>query len=159
MEGAAGVASFTAAVQQMAPLLAALKDAPRHQVAPLAVPNTPGIYLFRDGERPTYVGQSRTLRTRLKQHAGATRGHNQASFAFNVAKREAATAGVDVRRFGAALEADEDFVPHFNAARASVAALDVEFIEVPDPIVRTLFEVYAALVLDTVELTPSRRTN
>lgn len=29
--------------------------------------------------------------------------------------------------------------------------MDVQFIEVPDPIVRTLFEVYAALALDTVE--------
>jgi hypothetical protein len=72
-----------------------------------------------------------------------------------VAKREAAKAGVDIKQFRSVLEANPKFVPHFDAARASVAEMDVQFIEVPDPIVRTLFEVYAALVLDTVEFNSS----
>ena len=80
-----------------------------------------------------------------------------ASFAFNVAKREAAKAGVDIKQFRSVLEANPKFVPHFEAARASVAEMDVQFIEVPDPIVRTLIEVYAALVLDTVEFTLKRK--
>jgi len=115
------------------------------------VPNSPGIYLFSHDGAPVYVGQSRKLRSRLKQHTGATRGRDQASFAFNVAKREADKAGVDIKQFRSVLEADPDFAPHFDAARTSVAAMDVQFIEVPDPIVRTLFEVYAALALDTGE--------
>ncbi|HEX8102142.1 MAG TPA: hypothetical protein VF533_06000 [Solirubrobacteraceae bacterium] len=136
----------------MPELLAALQEAPRHCVAEHpAVPDAPGIYLFRDGDRPICVGQSRRLRTRLKQHTGAKRGHNQASFAFSLAKRKAAGANVDIGRFRAALETDPKFVPHFDAARARVASTDVQFIEVPDPIVRTLFEVYASLTLDTVE--------
>lgn len=98
----------------------------------------------------SHVGQTRKLRIRLQQHTGATRGRNQATFAFNVAKREAALAHVDVTGFRNALEANPEFTPHFDAARTLVASMDVQFIEVPDPIVRTLFEVYATLAFDTV---------
>lgn len=148
----AGAEQFRKAVAQMAPLLAQLLAAPKHRVAEHpAVPNTPGIYLFSTGEGPVYVGQTRKLRTRLKQHTGPTRGHNQASFAFNLAKREAKAAGVDTSRWRKVLEADPEFVPHFARARESVATMDVQFIELADPVTRTLFEIYAALALDTAE--------
>lgn len=147
-----GVAHFEDAVALMPALLDALRSAAKHRVADHpAVPNTPGIYLFNDGEKPIYVGQSRKLRTRLRQHTGATNRQNQASFAFNLAKREALADDVDVKRPRADLELDADFVPHFDKARADVAAMNVQFIELADPIARTLFEVYAALALDTVE--------
>ncbi|MDQ3609378.1 MAG: GIY-YIG nuclease family protein [Actinomycetota bacterium] len=147
-----GVRQFDDAVARLPALLDALKSAPGHRVAEHPhVTDGPGIYLFSDGERPVYVGQSRKLRTRLRQHTGATNRQNQASFAFNLAKREAALAGVDVKRTRTLLEADPAFVPHFDAARAGVAAMTVRFIELTDPIERTLFEVYAALALDTAE--------
>lgn len=149
---AGGVARFDDAVARLPALLASLRAAPRQRLtAHPEVPNTPGIYMFSEGERPVYVGQSRKLRDRLGQHTGATRDHNQASFAFNVAKREAARHHVDVKRTRALLQADSDFASHFDAARASVAAMNVQFIELADPIERTLFELYAALAFDTVE--------
>jgi hypothetical protein len=147
-----GVRQFDAAVATLPTLLKALQAADKHRVADHpAVPNTPGIYLFSEGPKPIYVGQSRKLRNRLRDHTGATKKHNQASFAFNLAKREAKAAKVDVKRTRTVLEADPDFVPHFDKARADVAGMDVQFIELVDPIERTLFEVYAALALDTVE--------
>ena len=147
-----GIRRFGAAVDQMPKLLAALCASPKHRVADHpAVPNTPGIYLFSDDTGPVYVGQSRKLRNRLRQHVGVTHGHNQASFAFNIAKRDALKAGIDVKRFRARLESDPEFVPHFDASRRAVAEMDVQFIELEDPIERTLFEVYAALALNTVE--------
>jgi hypothetical protein len=147
-----GAGQFQKAVREMEPLFAELQASPKHRVADHpAVPDAPGIYLFSEGGRPVYVGQSRKLRTRLKQHTGVTRDQNQASFAFNLAKREAARAGLDIERWRKVLQADPAFTPHFDAARAQVAAMDVQFIELPDPITRTLFEVYAALALDTAE--------
>jgi len=149
---AEGVGQFAVAVEQMPELLESLEGATRFKASEHPhVPDSPGIYLFRDGGRPVYVGQSRKLRSRLRQHTGARRGHNQASFAFNVAKREAAKAGVDVRRFRSSLEVDPEFIPHFDSARAGVADMEVQVIELADPIVRMLFEVYAALALNTVE--------
>jgi hypothetical protein len=149
---ASGVRHFEDAVGQMPTLLEALQSSAKHRVADHpAVPDAAGIYLFSDGVKPIYVGQSRKLRTRLRQHTGATNRQNQASFAFNLAKREALRANVEVERPRATLEAAAEFIPHFDKARADVAAMDVQFIELSDPIARTLFEVYAALALDTVE--------
>jgi predicted GIY-YIG superfamily endonuclease len=143
---------FDEVVAQLPALLKELQSAAKHRVADHpSVPNTPGIYVFTRSDRPIYVGQSRKLRNRLRQHTGAKNGHNQASFAFNIAKRDAAAAGVDIKRFRKALEADKDFTEHFDAARAQVAAMDVQFVAVPDPITRTMFEMYAALALDTAE--------
>ncbi|HEY1774686.1 MAG TPA: GIY-YIG nuclease family protein [Solirubrobacteraceae bacterium] len=142
------VPEFQAAVEQMPSLLADLRLAPSHRVADHPrIPASPGIYLFSQRDRPVYVGQSRNLRTRLRQHTWERSRENAASFAFNIAKRDAVAAGVDIKRWRRVLEADPAFIPHFVDARASVAAMTVQFIELADPVVRTLFEVYVALAL------------
>jgi hypothetical protein len=149
---AKGVRQFQRAVDELPVLLDALKAAPRQRVAAHpSVPAVPGIYLFSENKRPVYVGQTRKLQTRLRQHTADRGRENDASFAFNIAKREAALASVNIKRTRAVLQDAEDFVPHFKAARARVAAMDVQFIELTDPVTRTLFEVYASLALDTAE--------
>jgi hypothetical protein len=145
-----GEAEFYAAVDQLPVLLEALLNAPSHRVENHdLIPKAAGIYLFSSDGTPVYVGQSRNLRSRLGRHTGAKSLENQASLAFNIAKREATAAGVDVEFTRALLQHMEDFVPHFDTARAQVAAMEVQFIEVPDSIVRTLLEVYATLALGT----------
>ena len=142
------VPEFQAAVEQMPALLAKLQAAPSLRVAEHPpIPKLPGIYLFSEARRPIYVGQSRNLRNRLRQHTWEKSRENAASFAFNIAKREASKAGIDITPWRSVLEADPDFVPYFASARASVAAMSVQFIELADPVVRTLFEVYVALAL------------
>ena len=149
---AEGIEHFNHAVRDLPGFLKALEAAPQHRVVDHpAIPKTPGIYLFSDADGPIYVGQTRSLQTRLKQHTGATSRSENASFAFNVAKREAASAGVDVKRFRKTLEADPAFVPHFSRARTTVANMRVQFIEMDEPITRYLFELYAALALGTTE--------
>jgi hypothetical protein len=149
---ARGVRQFQRAVDELPGLLKALKAAPRQRVASHhSIPAVPGIYLFSENKRPVYVGQTRKLQTRLRQHAADRGRENDASVAFNIAKREAALASVDIKRTRAVLQDAPDFVPHFETARARVAAMDVQFIELTDPVTRTLFEVYASLALDTAE--------
>jgi len=46
-----------------------------------------GIYIFIDNETPVYVGISRSVFRRLKQH-GWGKTHNQCTFAYNLAKYE-----------------------------------------------------------------------
>ncbi|HCO03370.1 MAG TPA: hypothetical protein DIT48_08430 [Actinobacteria bacterium] len=115
------------------------------------IPKVPGVYLFTKDGVATYVGQTRNLRQRLAQHAGATSRENQASFAFNLAKKEALEAGIDVDRRRRELAADPDFSDRFAKARKRVAAMDIRFIELDDPELRTVFEVYAAVMLGTGE--------
>jgi len=147
-----GIRHFEEAVAKMRPLLDELLAAVTHTVGEHPdVPNTPGIYLFSESDRPVYVGQSRKLRQRLRHHTDLTSGQNRASFAFNIAKVEAGRTGLDVTRFRQVLEADADFAEHFDTAKRRVAAMKVRFIELADPIERTMFEMYAALALGTSE--------
>jgi hypothetical protein len=122
-------------------------------VAPRAehgfIPKVPGVYLFSD-KQPVYVGQTRNLRARLRNHTGAQATENQASFAFLIGKADAKAAGIDLNRTRKILEADPDFSDHFRKAKERVARMNVRWIELDDPIERTLFEMYAALALDTV---------
>ena len=145
------VQQFTETAEKLPTLLEALLAASRHRVADHpSIPATPGIYLFSN-QQPIYVGQSRNLRSRLRQHVGKRNDRNQASLAFRIAKRNAATAGVDLKRRGRVVELDPAFVPYFDDAKTSVAEMTVQFITLADPVERTLFEVYAALALDTGE--------
>jgi hypothetical protein len=147
-----GLRRFDEAVSKMPRLLEQLLEAPAHRVSDHpSVPNSPGIYLFSQDGEPVYVGQSRKLRQRLRHHTDLLSGQNRASFAFNIAKRDAGLAGLDVARFRQVLEADVDFAEHFDRAKHSVADMTVQLIELADPIERTIFEMYAALALHTSE--------
>jgi hypothetical protein len=145
-----GLRYFGGAIAGMERHLVELLASP---VAPRAehryIPKAPGVYLFSD-RKPVYVGQTRNLRVRLRNHTGAKATENQASFAFLISKVKAETAGIDLNRTRKILEADPDFSDHFRKAKERVAKMNVRWIELDDPIERTLFEMYAALALDTV---------
>lgn len=113
-----------------------------------SVPATAGVYLFSEGANLMYVGQTRNLRQRLRQHTAKASRENQASFAFNLAIEAAAAAGLAFTGTRKERAADPEFASLFTAARERVAAMDVRFIELPDPIERTLFEVFAADALN-----------
>jgi hypothetical protein len=58
--------------------------------------------------------------------------------------------GVNIARFRAQLEADEEFAAHFTAAKLRVSEMDVRFLRLEDPIARSVLEIYASLALDTM---------
>jgi len=62
-----------------------------------SIPAAPGVYLFMQGGKPKYVGQTRKLRERLRAHTIPSATHDQASFAFLLGKKTASANGVDVK--------------------------------------------------------------
>jgi hypothetical protein len=143
---------FRAALKRIEPLLAELRGSPQHRVRDHpSSPAAPGIYMFSDHGKPIYVGQSRNLRRRLAQHTAANSRENAASFAFNLAKRAARDAGMDISGSRKAIEVRPEFAEYFERARKEVAEMAVQFIELADPIERTLFEIYVSLALETDE--------
>jgi hypothetical protein len=111
----------------------------------------PGVYLLSE-EHPIYVGQTRNLRRRLRQHGGMSSRENQASLAFNIARRKAADRpSFNVHLTRRVLEADPAFAQLFEEARARVARMQVRYVEIDDPELRTVFEVYAAVAFGTAE--------
>lgn len=150
-EDVLGTALFEKTVARMPVLLGELTAVPPKTVGEHdgAIPDSPGVYLFSEGVTPMYVGQSRNLQQRLRQHTSVKSHENQAPFAFNIALKEAEEKQLELPRTRKATEADPAFKPLFQGALSRVAAMNVRFIEIEDPIMRTIFEIYASEALGT----------
>lgn len=152
MSTQAGVARFDAAVAQMPGLLDRLQAAAALLYADhAAVPGYARHLPVRRRRRP------RVRRADPEPPHQAAPAHQPAVqaesgvVAFNLAKRDANLADVPVTATRVALQIEERFAAHFAAAKAQVAGMRVQWIELEDPIERTLFEMYAALALVTTE--------
>lgn len=138
---------------------ATLLAAPLVVTAEAEAPAKAGIYIFYDEpDQPRYVGRTRNLRRRLRQHAHPDATHYSASFAFARARREGE--GVPSEKLTrAALAADPIFAPIFAQHRQRVGQMWVRWVEEEDDIVQTLLEVYAAVTLGTTAHYNSFRTS
>jgi len=109
------------------------------------------IYLFSEGSRHLYAGRTRHLRSRLRQHSIPAAQHNQAVFAFRLAReatgRLEASYSVDGGR--AALQREPAFAAAFMAAKARVSRMDLRYVEENDPLRQALLEIYVSIVLKT----------
>lgn len=114
------------------------------------IPNK-GVYIIYENGRPVFVGRSDKMRIRIKEHARQSSSHNKAELAFGIAKKIAEQKYIDVNRPRIKLERDPIFADLFASAKERVGRMWVRVIEVEDPITRILFEIYAAITLDTLE--------
>jgi hypothetical protein len=110
-----------------------------------------GIYLFSEGERHLYVGRTDNIRRRIGNHCRASSGHNQATFAFRMARTETGLLRAAYTTSGSRghMAKDQVFGPVFVASKQRVRALDLRFVEETDPTRQALLEIYAATVLET----------
>jgi predicted GIY-YIG superfamily endonuclease len=110
------------------------------------------VYLFSEQGKNLYVGRTRHLKQRLRQHSIPSSQHNQAVFAFRLAREatgrlEAAYSGEGRR---AALATDDAvFAAAFKQAKARVRAMQIRYVEETDPLRQALLEIYASIVLAT----------
>jgi hypothetical protein len=145
-----GLRRFSGILNQMEPLLEQLLNCEPYQrgVRP-AAPERPGVYLFTEGGRPIYVGQTRSFRRRWGEHTRPSSPENSAPFAFNIARQEAIRQNIDATGPRKAVSKLPDFAELFDAAKSRVRAMEFRFVEIEDPPLRTIFEVYASLALGT----------
>jgi hypothetical protein len=111
-----------------------------------------GIYVFYERNIPLYVGRSGRkgrFKTRILEHSRQSSGHGTATFAFILAKDEAKEKGVNVDISRTNLEKEPKFAEVYREAKERVSKMQLKIIEINDPIEQTLFEVYAALELNT----------
>ena len=107
-----------------------------------------GIYVLYEDETPLYVGRTGRMKARLKEHGAQSSSHFSASFAFILAKEKALLNNVDCKRSRKQLQDCPDFA--FNEAKGRVSNMRFKCIEINDSIEQTLFEVYAAIELETL---------
>lgn len=110
-----------------------------------------GIYLFSDGSKHLYVGRSDNIRRRIGNHCRASSQHNQATFAFRMARVETGRTEAAYSALGSrsSLAREEVFGPAFLACKTRIRSLDLRFVEEVDPTRQALLEIYAATVLET----------
>ncbi len=109
------------------------------------------IYLFSEGSRHLYVGRTRHLRQRLRQHSIPAAQHNQAVFAFRLAREKTGrlTAAYSTEGSRVALSSDSEFGPAFLEAKRRIREMQVRYVEERDPLRQALLEIYVAVVLKT----------
>lgn len=84
-----GAAKFAETAECLPALLERLTSSPAKQVREHdALPNGAGLYLFSEGPAPMYVGQTRNLKQRLRQHTSASSRENQRPSLFALLRRQ-----------------------------------------------------------------------
>lgn len=104
-----------------------------------------GCYVMLDRSRPIYVGISRSVLSRLRQHVTG-KSHFDASLVYAVAQRRLPTKGHRSR-----VMEDAEFQAAFSAAQTYLRGLDVAFIEIQNPVELYVFEAFASMELDTCD--------
>lgn len=102
-----------------------------------------GCYVLIEEGRPVYVGISRSVIKRLRQHVNG-RTHFDASLAYRIAKQECPHGQ---NRDEAMV--NPEFMQYFENAKSRIAKMQVAYVEIDNPLERYVFEAYAAMKLDT----------
>lgn len=103
----------------------------------------PGCYVFIDESRPVYVGISRSVVKRLVQHLNFD-SHFAASLVYRMASEDYPH---EMKRDQAMK--DEQFRSVFFAAQERLRRMSVAYIEIGNDLELYVFEVFAAMRLDT----------
>ena len=86
---------FRALVDKLPILMSRLTNAQLRPWSNLGELPPRGIYVFYEDNVPIYAGRTNRMRKRIKEHGQMGSGHNQAPFAFNIAKKEAKVIGIE----------------------------------------------------------------
>ena len=142
-------AKFEGIINQVSDLMQQLANSPLRQRNSLGdIPNK-GIYVFYENEEPIYVGRSNRMKDRIQEHGRKSSYHNSATFAFILAKEIANEQGIDINKTRNALESGSTFSDIFLEQKERVSGMKVRVIEINDPIIQTIFEVYVSMELNT----------
>ena len=144
--------AFRAYVESLHPSFERLVSMPPTRIEDLRPPlPLCCIYLFSEGEHHLYVGRTRHLRNRLRQHSIPASQHNQAVFAFRLAREMTGKTVPSYATTGsrADLVLSPEFALAFTSAKERVRKMDVRYVEEADPLRQALLEIYVSVVLRT----------
>jgi hypothetical protein len=119
---------------------------------PNDIKKLPGIYYFSEDGITLYVGRTKNMRQRYRNHCHPGSKGNDAPFAFKLARIETGKQKPSYKVEGSRkqLMEDELFKAAFDQSKSRIRKMELRFIEIDDPIEQTLFEVYASVELRSV---------
>jgi excinuclease UvrABC nuclease subunit len=140
---------FKSIIEQLPVLFSRLINSPLKPWSNLGTLPQKGIYVFYEDGKAIYVGRTNRMKDRIKEHGRPSSTHNSATFSFILAKKAWENKGIDIKMPRVSLEKDPSFIPLFMEAKERVTKMAVHVIEINDPILQTIFEVYASMELKT----------
>lgn len=108
-----------------------------------------GVYMFSENGNNLYVGRTRNVRSRYRQHTRDGTGHNNAPFAFKLAREATGFLKSTYKSDStsrANLMLDELFKGAFDKALVRMRAMEFRFVEEDDPTRQCLLEIYVSVV-------------
>ena len=114
---------------------------------PIGAPER-AVYLFSEGDCYFSVGRTNRLRHRYREHC--RQRHNDAPFAFKLARIESGHLKAKGGLSRAALELDPLFAAAFQRAKDRVKEMEFRWVEETDPNRQCLLEIYATLALNAL---------
>lgn len=147
--------TFEQIIDDMPELLRKLTEQPmmcRDDIGIMPLPQM-GVYAYFEDKVPIYVGRSNNLKRRLKEHCSNSADRYTATFAFRIAINDYEKQyGENWKKISRQeLESSSNFKPLFEKTRSRVSKMGIKVVEIEDQIVQTIFEVYAAMKLNTLE--------
>lgn len=137
---------FDHAVSDVIKKCSQLLASPKHRMnnLPKDMPLA-GIYFLSEHGKALYVGRTNKLRNRLQYHT--RNNHNQATFAFLLAREKTGKKKASYQKAGSRddLLTQPDFRYAFDLARQRIKEMDVQFVEEADPIRQALLEICTAM--------------
>ena len=143
---------FKKLVAKMPLRLQSLLEQPPVTIDDIGITEVPqkGVYVLFEGNKPIYVGRSNRLKQRIKEHSQTSSDQYSATLAFRIAKQEYFNSQKEERRqTNEQLMKNSIFREKFEAAKGRIAKTRIRFTEIEDQVEQAMFEIYAALVLDT----------
>ncbi|WP_297341007.1 hypothetical protein [Pseudophaeobacter sp.] len=145
-------AKFATTIESLHPSFERLLEMPPCSAGqlPRGMPAS-GVYLFSDGEQHLYVGRSRNMRRRYGLHTRPSADHNQASFAFLLAREATGMQTASYKQKGGRKELaeDPDFFEAFTHAKSRIRNMNYRFVEETDGTRQALLEIYCSVALET----------
>jgi predicted GIY-YIG superfamily endonuclease len=145
-------AKFATTIESLHPSFERLLEMPPCSAGqlPRGMPAS-GVYLFSDGEQHLYVGRSRNMRRRYGLHTRPSAQHNQASFAFLLAREATGALTATYTQKGGRKELAQDpgFIEAFTEAKSRIRNMDYRFVEETDGTRQALLEIYCSVALGT----------
>ncbi len=143
---------FSEYIRRMPILLNELKANPLLNRNELKDITKSGIYVFYREGKPLYVGRSNRLKERIQEHGRPSSDRYSATLAFRMAIKSMGITEEELRLVKRGdLEKAPGFAKEFFLMRKRVAEMQIRTIEIKDQVEQTLFEIYAALKLNTIE--------
>lgn len=141
---------FQKVVSRMEPLLEELRSSDLLTCDDLKRVPQQGVYVFYEGGTPIYVGRSRRMRQRIREHGARSSRHESATFALKLLRHEVGEPEGHASEYTRP-QLQERYPVEYAARRERVRNMRFRVVEIENPVVQTVFETYAILALDTKE--------